>query len=122
MSLDFYRILHITALILIFVGLAGVLFIGMAQAELKGSAKKWAFITHGVGLLLALISGFGMAGKLGFLSSGLPLWVLAKLGIWLVLGGAISIVKRKANLGWPLIVLIVGLGATAATLGITKPF
>ena len=121
MSYEFYKILHITGLILTFFGLAGVLFVGMSKGEFKGSVKKWAFITHGTGLLLIFVSGFGLAARLG-LVRGLPNWIYAKLAIWVLLGLAISLVKRKHQIGWPLIILLVGLGTTAATIAITKPF
>ncbi|MFP5520527.1 MAG: hypothetical protein ACLGGX_11530 [Bdellovibrionia bacterium] len=80
-----------------------------------------AFILHGVGLALILISGFGMAARLG-LVSGLPGWIHAKLAIWVLLGAGIALAKRKGAIGWPVAVLLMGLGTTAAYIAINKPF
>ncbi|MNY68171.1 hypothetical protein D3C86_2058890 [compost metagenome] len=52
----------------------------------------------------------------------LPPWVHAKLLIWVLLGAGIAVVKRKGTIGWPLTVLLIGLGGTAAFIAINKPF
>jgi len=121
MSLEFYKILHISGLILLFFGLSSALTVKMVGVNFTGSVKKMAFITHGVGLLLLLVGGFGMLARLG-ITGGLPNWVLAKLGVWLLLGGAVALAKRKGQWGTPLMVLFVALGILATWLGITKPF
>lgn len=121
MSYQFYKVLHLLGLMLLFFGFGGLLMAAYAKVELKKAARIMGFVTHGVGLLLILISGFGMAARLG-LVSGLPAWVQAKVGIWLLLGLAISLVKRKGAIGWPVAVLLWGLGTTAAFIAINKPF
>jgi hypothetical protein len=80
-----------------------------------------AFACHGLGLLFIFVSGFGMAARLG-LVQGLPTWVQAKIGIWLLLGVGVSLVKRKGSIGWPIAVLLMGLGTTAAFIAVNKPF
>lgn len=75
MSLSFYHLLHLLGLILVFIGF-GALFTPDSRR-----AMKW----HGIGLLISLISGFGMLAKLGIFKS-MPTWVWAKIGLWLVLG------------------------------------
>lgn len=121
MSYQFYKILHLLGLMLLFFGFGGLLMSAYARVELKKAARIMGFVTHGVGLLFILVSGFGMAARLGFVA-GLPSWVHAKIGIWLVLGIAISLVKRKGYIGWPVAVLLLGLGTTAAYIAINKPF
>ncbi|WP_413288646.1 hypothetical protein [Bdellovibrio sp. HCB337] len=121
MSYEFYKILHITGLILLFFGLSSALTLKMAGATFTGSVKKMAFLTHGVGLLFLLVSGFGLLAKLGIMAE-MPGWAWTKLGVWLVMGGAIALAKRKGQLGWPIMVLFVGLGIFAAWLAISKPF
>lgn len=121
MPYEFYKIIHITGLILVFSGLISVLTVGMAGVELSGRLKKFGFITHGVGLVFMLVSGFGLMARLGMVQS-MPTWIYFKLLIWLVLGGMISLAKRKGYIGWPLFILFLGLGVTAATLAITKPW
>lgn len=121
MPYEFYKILHITGLILVFSGLVSVLTMSMTRVEITGHMKKFAFISHGVGLVLMLISGFGLMARLGMVTS-MPTWIYFKLAIWVILGGMIALAKRKGYIGWPIFILFVGLGATAATLAITKPW
>lgn len=119
---EFYKVLHITGLILVFSGIAGVFFPALAGQPLQGKHKRFVFITHGVGLLFMLVSGFGLLARLGIAQNGLPPWIHAKLLIWVLLGGAIALAKRKAQIGWPLFILFVGIGMTAAIIAIHKPF
>lgn len=121
MSYQFYKVLHLLGLILLFFGFGGLLMAAYAKVELKKQARMMGFISHGVGLLLILVSGFGMAARLG-LVSGLPSWVHAKIAIWVLLGVGISLVKRKGHIGWPVAILLWGLGTTAAFIAINKPF
>lgn len=121
MSYQFYKVLHILSLMLLFFGFGGLLIAAYAKIELKKPARIMGFITHGIGLLLLLVSGFGMAARLGMIT-GLPTWVHAKIGIWVVLGIAISLVKRKGHIGWPVAILLFGLGTSAAFIAINKPF
>ncbi|MEK2644522.1 hypothetical protein [Bdellovibrio sp. BCCA] len=121
MSYQFYKVLHLLGLMLLFFGFGGLLIAAYAKVELKKPARIMGFVTHGIGLLLILVSGFGMAARLG-LVSGLPAWVQAKIGIWVLLGIGISLVKRKGYIGWPVAVLLWGLGTSAAFIAVNKPF
>lgn len=121
MSYQFYKIMHLLGLMLLFFGFGGLLVSAYARVELKKAARIMGFVTHGVGLLFILVSGFGMAARLGMMT-GLPGWVKAKIGIWALLGIAISVVKRKGYIGWPVAILLWGLGTTAAMFAVTKPF
>lgn len=121
MSYQFYKVLHLLGLILLFFGFGGLLVSAFAKVTLTKQARLMSFITHGLGLFLILLSGFGMAARLG-LVSGLPAWVQAKIGIWTILGVSISLVKRKGYIGWPVAILLWGLGTTAAVIAINKPF
>lgn len=121
MSYQFYKVLHLLGLMLLFFGFGGLLIANYARMELKKAARIMAYATHGLGLFFILLSGFGMAARLG-LVNGLPSWVHAKIGIWVLLGIGISLVKRKGYIGWPVAVLLLGLGTTAAFIAINKPF
>lgn len=76
---NLYRLIHILGIITLFMGFA----YGMKQWS-KGAA-----IAHGIGLLLIIVSGMGMVGK------NFAPWVFIKIAIWLALGGALVLVKRK---------------------------
>lgn len=120
MSYEFYKILHLTGIIMVFTGLVGLLTIKMSGGALEGKAKSLVFMSHGLGLLLALVGGFGLLARLNMVSS-LPHWVYGKLLIWLILGGAIAGVKRKGHMGWPVFILLLAVFVAAAYLAILKP-
>lgn len=120
MSYEFYKVLHLAGILMTFCGLAGVLALRMAGPDLP-SARKLFFLTHGVGLVIALVGGFGLAARLNMFAQ-LPIWVWAKIVIWVLLGGAIALAKRRGQIGTPLLVLFIGLGITAAWLAVNKPF
>lgn len=121
MSYSFYKIIHLVGLASLLVSLGMGIAYFLASAGQKKAMRIWVFAMHGVGLALILVSGFGLLARLG-LTSGMPNWVLAKLGIWALLALSISLIKRKAN-WFPatplLIVLLVGM---AASFAILKPF
>jgi len=121
MSFEFYKILHLSGLMLLFFGLSAILTMKMVGAKFEGKSKSLAMLTHGIGLLFLLVGGFGMLARMGIMGS-LPGWVYAKLAIWLILGGSATLAKKKGQIGWPLMILFVGLGTTAAWLALTKPF
>jgi hypothetical protein len=119
-SYGLYKVIHILGLILLFSGLGGIL-LAYATGTPKGSAKLAGFLAHGLGLLFLIVSGFGMAARLGY-GGNLPMWIYAKLGVWLIMGLAISVAKRKAKMAVPLILIFAAWGTVAAWLALYKPF
>lgn len=110
MSYQFYNILHMIGLIVFVLGLGG------AIAAAKDQFKPYA-ILHGVGLIVMVVAGFGMQakGELGF-----PMWIIAKLVIWMILGGMLVMAKRDALPRPALWTVVIVLGAVAAFFGVTK--
>lgn len=100
---------------------------GLAANAIQGGGKsaRWykpMAITHGLGMLISLVGGFGLLARIGILHGMLPGWVLAKLGIWLLFGGFMGALIRKpqwAKVLWPVIII---LGGFAAYLAGSKPF
>jgi hypothetical protein len=96
-----YTLIHIIGIITLFMGFA----YGMK------SWSKGAGIAHGVGLLLIIFSGMGLVStKYG---NQFQTWMIIKLVIWLALGGALVVVKRKLLpdlIAW---ILLIVLGAAA---------
>jgi hypothetical protein len=122
MSYEIYKVTHILGLLMLFAGLAALWGAQVTGASSKGLNRSLGML-HGVGLLFLLISGFGMIARLGLMSSGLPGWIYVKLGLWLALGAAAAVVKRKASLlGMPLLCTLIAAGALAAYMAIVKPF
>ncbi|MDG0818040.1 hypothetical protein [Bdellovibrio svalbardensis] len=121
MTLEFYKILHLAGLICLFFGFGGLLVASYSGVTLRPPARIMSFATHGIGLLFLLVGGFGMLAKMGIMAN-MPGWVVAKIIIWMLMGVGISLVKRKGHIGWPVAILLLVLGTTAAVLGINKPF
>jgi hypothetical protein len=121
-SYEVYKIVHLTGVLMVFLALGGV-----AMHAINGGSRSHSFrvpvaITHGVGLFLSLLGGFGLLARLGIVQAGLPNWVLIKLVIWALFGALLAVLYRKpqfAKVLWPLTIL---LGIVAAYLAGSKPF
>jgi hypothetical protein len=94
---DFYKVLHVLGLSLVVLSLGGIiLHVINGGSKATNSFRKGAMITHGIGLVLLLVAGFGMLARLGI--HGVPLWVGGKLLIWLVLGAFVGLAYKKQAL------------------------
>jgi len=108
--------------------LAGALGVFTAMGAIIAAAgegtKKWANILHGVSLLLLLLIGLHMlfAPPLKWAANAPGGWWHAKVVIWLFLGAAPALAKRKVLPAPALLGLVLAAGVTAAYLGIAKPF
>ena len=99
---------------------------GVATNAINGGGKTHSWrkpiaITHGIGLLLSLVGGFGLLARLGIVHGGLPGWAILKLFIWVLFAALIGLIPRKPQLAKPLWILIILLGAIAAYLAGSKP-
>jgi len=103
MDIPTYQLLHVVGVIVLFVSLGAMLGAGKS---LKGAA-----VGHGIGLVLILVSGFGMAARLEI---GFPGWMIGKLAIWLALGAVMVLIKRKALPVAAIAAIVIGLGTVAA--------
>ena len=119
MSLLFYKILHILGLLLVFSALGALVLEAWNGRAEKKEGRKLTGIAHGAGLILLLVSGFGMLARLGV---GIQGWVIAKLLIWLVIGGIIAVIRRKPAWAAILWFALPLLGTFAGYLALYKPF
>ncbi|MCA3009164.1 MAG: hypothetical protein INH34_12390 [Phycisphaerales bacterium] len=110
MDPTYYKLIHVVGALLLFCGLGGML---------AGKGGKLAGMLHGIGLLAMLVAGIGFAHKSGY---GWPGWLLAKIGVWVLLGALPFLVKRGILGALGALVLALGLGATAVWLAQAKPF
>jgi hypothetical protein len=117
---EVYKILHLFGIALLLLGLGVVLGAFALTPKVSGKIKIVGFASHGLGLLLILTGGFGMAARMG-LVNGLPLWIYGKLAVWAFMAVAISLVKRKAQSSFVLVGLIASFVAVATWLAIFKP-
>ena len=100
--------------------LAGVigLFTSLGAILLGSSGKKGASILHGISLLFILVIGFAMLKKPPMDQS----WWMIKLGLWLFIGFAPVLAKRKVLPSCVVLILCIAAAVTAAWLGLAKPF
>jgi hypothetical protein len=104
--------------------LAGALGVFTAMGAIIAAAgegtKKWANILHGVSLLLLLLIGLHMLFSMKLAGTGG--WWHAKIVLWLFLGAAPALAKRKMLPAPALLGLTLAAGIGAAYLGLAKPF
>ncbi len=115
-----YKLLHLLGIFLLFTSLGGLALHTMNGGD-KASNKARGLLagSHGLGLLLILVGGFGMLARGGL---GFPPWVHVKLTIWVLLGAVMALpyrVPAASKLVWfgaPI------LGLIAASMALYKPF
>ena len=119
MPYEIYKMIHLLGLFLLISGLITAFTLTSNGHALAGKVKTFAFALHGLGLVLILVSGFGLAARLG-LVGGLPTWVKAKIGVWVVVG-LIVILIRKMKLQVKIwLPLVLALFTMAAYLAVNK--
>jgi hypothetical protein len=116
MSYEFYKIIHILGIALVVLSLGGI-FMHVINGGTKASNtfRKGALVSHGLGLVLVLVAGFGMLHKL-HLDMGAA-WVVGKIVIWLLLGAFVAVAYRKPTLAsklWFGVPILVTLAAVLA--------
>ena len=94
--------------------------IGAIVAGTCEKSKKFAFALHGISLLLLLLMGLHMLFSQQLVKTGG--WWHAKIVLWLLLGAAPALVKRKVMPAGALLGICLALGIAAAYLGLAKPF
>jgi hypothetical protein len=122
-SYSVYRVVHLLGIFLLLVVLGGLAW-GHARNGARGAIPtRLAMALHGLGLFIILLGGFGLMARIGIMHGmDWPGWVWAKLGIWILLGAAVAIPKRKPEWGTALLMLVPMVGGIAAWLAIFKPF
>jgi hypothetical protein len=116
-----YKNLHLIGVFMILVALGGFI---VQQRQSTTPERVWRrpiAITHGIGMVLALVGGFGMLARLGIFWPW-PGWVVGKIVIWLVFGILVALIGRTPALAKPLWWSTIALGAIAAYLALNKPF
>jgi hypothetical protein len=123
MSYAFYIILHVTGFVLAFTALGGMAVANAAGIDKASNpARKVLAITHGVGLLIAFVAGFGLMARIGIMHGSMwPVWLLAKFGIWIVVGAAPVVLNRVKGIGVPALILLPLLATGSAYFAKMKP-
>ncbi len=119
MSYQAYKVLHLFGVLMLFLALGAQLLRAQVGDSAQGVSKAVVGSMHGIGLVLALVGGFGLIAELGI---GFPGWIMAKFAIWIALGGITAVIKRAAGLRAAMWFILPALGLLAAYLAIFKPF
>jgi hypothetical protein len=121
---DFYEILHVLGIAMIFVAIGGVA-VHAANGGSKATSGTRGLVStmHGLGALLILVGGFGMLARIGFQHGGnFPGWLWVKIAVWLVLSAVVLLPYRKPALARPFVVLLPLLAGVAVYMALYKPF
>ena len=123
LSYTAYRLIHVLGIILLFVVLGGLSYQATREGGTEGAVpRKVAAALHGTALLIILVGGFGLLARIGVEHGvGFPGWVWGKLVIWLLLGAAVAIPRRKPEWAGALFLLLPVLGGLASWLALYKP-
>lgn len=88
MSYQFYKILHISCIV--------IFFSTFAMSAVRAKKHKPTIIINGIALVLILVSGFGLIARIGIShGSGWPLWLNLKVAIWLVVGSIGHVAMKR---------------------------
>ncbi len=119
MSYLTYKFIHLTGVITLLTSMGGLCFhllSGGTRDNFK--ARKFFGATHGIGLVISLVGGFGLLARLE--TSALEGWVIAKLCIWIFFGGYSALMYRTSKFAKYHWAVIVGLAMLAAFLAQNK--
>lgn len=119
MSFEFYRIVHLFCIMLIYLAFGALALSGL-RGETRDSNPwhKRIAMLHGIGMLGLFVAGFGLLAK-G--EHGFPTWIWAKFLIFAVFGGAVAVYARKPQFSGMMTVILALLGLVAALLGVYQP-
>lgn len=115
-----YKLVHLFGIFALYSALGGLFLHALngGTRETNGS-RKFVAILHGVAMFLVLLGGFGMLARIG--EHPHQIWVLMKLGIWLLMGAALMIPYRAPQLARPVWLVLPLLGILAAWIAFNKP-
>lgn len=112
MEASTYKIIHLTGIAALALGIGGMMGDG-------GKRKAFA-ILQGVGLLVMLVSGFGLIAKI-HPHTAIPHYAIVKLILWLVIGLMPMLLRKMRAPLFVGVLISLTLVAVMAWLGVTKP-
>ena len=116
-----YKFLHIVGVLMIFFSLGGVVMHVVNGGTRDYAFRKMVAMTHGIGMLLVLVAGFGMLARLG-IHWPWPGWIIAKVLLWLVFGSALFLIYRFASYARLLWWVLLALATLTIYIVLFKPF
>jgi len=122
MSYLTYKLIHYLG-IFILVAALGAALGRQAMTDGRDPLRSRLGAVHGVALFLVLLGGFGLMARVGVdHGSMFPGWILAKLAIWVLLGGVLFVARRNQRWTMPLLAIVPLLAVLAGWMAFTKPF
>jgi hypothetical protein len=114
-----YKFLHVLGIAALMMALGGAMIGTHISGQKPTKARRAIAITHGVGMFLVLLGGFGMLARLG-IHWPWPWWILLKVIVWIALGAWLAVAYRSATLKlvplWLGTLLLVALAAGAVLM------
>ncbi|TGK01914.1 hypothetical protein EHQ53_15725 [Leptospira langatensis] len=120
-SYPVYKLIHILGILFLFSAYGGLALHVIGGGTKENAPRKLIALAHGIGMTLILLGGFGMLARIGILTA-FPGWVIAKIVLWLVFGGALTVYYKKPNFAKVLWYGLPILGTFSAYLALYKPF
>lgn len=118
--IELYRNIHLLGIFMVLLALGGAAVYGMVNQGRDLAWRKVVSVTHGLGMLLVVVAGFGMLARLG-IHWPWPTWVWGKVAVWVLLGALIVPARRSAGMAPGVWWIVILLAAVAAYLAIHKP-
>ena len=119
MDLSFYKLLHVTGIIVLFIAFGGLTLGARIAGGRQFAHRRLYTLLHGFGLAFLIFSGFGQLAKIPH--EGMPTWVIIKLVLWLGLGLILSVILRAPQTHKYIWATLVAMGVVAGYMGIFKP-
>lgn len=113
-----YKVVHYLGIFMLVTALSAALARSAKEGLNSDPWRKRLGMVHGIALFLIVLGGFGMLARLDV---GFPMWIVAKLGIWVVLAGFIAF-RKSADWSARALVLLPLLAALAGWIAYAKPF
>lgn len=114
-----YKVLHLAGIFFLLFSLSSYLVVVNSKSD---KFRKLASIMHGISLFIILLGGFGLLARLGIMhGTDWPVWVWAKLAIWILMGAMVIFIKKFQSLSHFLWFAVPVLAIIAAYLAVYKP-
>ncbi len=112
-------IVHITAIVMTFVGLTGLMALKLGGGAAPGRTRLIFHLTFGIGWLALIVTGFMLGAALGL--KGATPWMNGLVVIWLLAGASMVLVNRFHRFAPWIVVFFIVLVAVAGWLATVKP-
>lgn len=121
MSYHFYLFLHLVSLFAVILTLGGIsTYILAGGSKQSFPLRKQMAMIHGIAVVIAAVSGFGLIAKAQYSFSGSP-WLIGKIICWVIIGMFPIIAYKKVLPRWGDIALLLIVAVAGVALVIFKP-